>query len=157
MPETAQLVTFYVGDQLFGIDVRAVQEIIRKQRITPVPLSDPAIRGLINLRGQIVTVIDLRHRLQLRVRDAGEEGVMNVVADADGGAVSFQVDRIGDVIDVDESTFEPAPLAIPAAVRELLAGIHKLPDRFLHVLSVDKIAGFRSRLSLPNHAPLEAH
>lgn len=156
MAEPTQLVTFYVGEQLFGIDVRAVQEIIRHQRITPVPLADPAIRGLINLRGQIVTVIDLRQRLQLRAREEGEPNDMNVVADAGGAAVSFQVERIGDVIDVDDTTFEPAPLAIPAHVRDLLLGIHKLPERFLHVLAVDKVAGFRSRLSSPNASHAEA-
>lgn len=145
MPESQQLVTFWLEDQLFGIDVRSVQEIIRRQAVTPVPLADPAVRGLINLRGQIVMVLDLKQRLRLSPSRASQEGEMNVVVRAQSGPISFQVDRIGDVIDVDESTFEPAPTTVRASIRELLAGIHKLPDRFLHVLAVERIADFRSR------------
>lgn len=148
MPEAKQLVTFWLDDFLFGIDVKTVQEIIRTQRLTRVPLADPSIRGLINLRGQIVTVVDLKQRLGFRAADAvpRDAHAMNVVVRTEGGPISFQVDRIGDVLDVDDSMFEPPPATVKQSARELLEGIYKLKDRFLHVLSVERAVAFRSRV-----------
>lgn len=143
--EGKQLVTFYLGDLLFGIDVRAVQEIIRRQRVTRVPLADPAVRGLMNLRGQIVTVIDLKERLGFPADHARDEETMNVVVRTEGGALSFQVDRIGDVLDVDAADFEPVPLSVKPAIRERALGIYKLKERFLHVIDVERVGQFRSR------------
>lgn len=145
MLDAKRVVTFRLGDSLFGIDVRAVQEIIRHQPLTRVPLAHAAVRGLMNLRGQIVSVVDVKERLGIPAgaADAGER--MNVVVRTDGGLVSCEVDRVGDVIDLDPSAFEPLPANVSRSVRELVLGICKLDDRFLHVLSVDKIVDFRSR------------
>jgi purine-binding chemotaxis protein CheW len=146
MPDTRQVSTFYLNDLLFGIDVHAVQEIIRGQDLTRVPLAHPAIRGLINIRGQIVTVIDLKERLELprdHAEGATHEG-QNVVVRTETGPLSFQVDAIGDVVDVDESTFEAPPDTVKPAVRDLLIGIHKLDGRILHLLATEKVVDFRS-------------
>ncbi len=105
MAEARQLCTFYLDGHYFGLDVLAVQEIIRGQEMTRVPLAPPVVRGLINLRGQIVTALDLRRRLELSDRPADQEPV-NVVVHTDDGAVSLLVDEIGDVVEVSETAFE---------------------------------------------------
>lgn len=121
----AQFATFYVDGLFFGVDVLDVQEVLRFQEMTQVPLAPPTIQGLINLRGQIVTAIDMRRRLALRLRPEGEIP-MNVVIRAEEGAVSLLVDEIGDVLDVGEEAREPVPENIPPLQRDLLAGVAKL-------------------------------
>jgi purine-binding chemotaxis protein CheW len=102
-----QICTFFVENQVFGVPVSQVQEVIRFQAITPVPLSPVVVEGMINLRGQIVIAIDLRRRLGLSPRTSGNP--MNVIVRTVAGAVSLLVDKIGDVVEVDESSFEPPP------------------------------------------------
>ena len=95
--------TFRLGELFFGVEVLDVQEVIREQQMTNVPLASSEIRGLMNLRGQIVTAIDLRERL--RLPDHEQQATMNVVIRAAEGAVSLLVDEIGDVLEVDEQQF----------------------------------------------------
>lgn len=127
---TQQFCTFHVGGLFLGIDVQQVQEVIRYQEMTRVPLAPTAIGGLINLRGQIVTAIDLRARLKLPPRPA-DELPMNVVVRTDEGAVSLLVDEIGDVQEVEAEGFEPTPEALDDETRKLILGTYKLPDRLL--------------------------
>src|SRR6516162_5028936 len=108
MTDAHQYCTFYADGHYFGLDVRRVQEITRYREMTRVPLAPPVVRGLINLRGQIVTAIDLRRRLELKDRP-GDQLPVNVVVQTDDGAVSLLVDEIGDVLEVPEQAFEPAP------------------------------------------------
>lgn len=131
---TRQFCTFFVGDGYFGIDVLDVQEIVPTRPLTPVPLAHPAVCGLMNLRGQIVTAIDLRRRLGLPDREAGSESVNIVVRTADG-SVSIVVDDVGDVLDADDDRFEIPPETLSDFDRELIAGVYKLPDRLLVVLN----------------------
>jgi len=113
---TGQFSTFFVGDMFFGVDVLNVQEVLRFQPMTPVPQAPKVIEGLINLRGQIVTAIDLRRRLG--VADRGpDQRPMNVVVRTDDGAVSLLVDEIGDVLEVDASSYEHAPDTLDDAHR----------------------------------------
>ncbi len=135
---TRQLCTFFLGDLFFGVDVRRVQEVIRYQEMTRVPLAPPMMRGLINLRGQIVSAIDMRTRLGLPARDASELP-MNVVVRSSDGAVSLLVDEIGDVLEVDESTVERPPETMTGAARELVRSVYKLPDRLLLVLDTEQV------------------
>jgi len=132
-----QFATFVVDNLLFGVDVRRVQEVLRYQEMTPVPRAADVIEGLINLRGQIVTAIDVRRRLGLRPREAGRTP-MNVVVSSDDGAVSLLVDEIGDVLDVDESAFEQVPENIAPGIRDLTTGVYKLKDRLLLILDTVK-------------------
>ena len=137
MASARQLCTFYVGDGYFGIPVEQVQEVVRPQPITPVPLAPKVVRGLINLRGQILTAIDLRYRLGL-----GEPGdpakLMNVVVRTDDSPVSFLVDEIGEVLDVDEDCFESPPETLQGEMRELIGGAYKLDGRLLLALSTER-------------------
>jgi purine-binding chemotaxis protein CheW len=108
MATTQQFCTFFLQDQLFGVPVQQVQEVIRYLEMTRVPLVPPVIRGLINLRGQIVMAIDLRRRFGM-VDRLDSELPMNIVVRTEDGAVSFLVDDIGDVIEVSKDTLEAPP------------------------------------------------
>jgi purine-binding chemotaxis protein CheW len=135
--ENVQLATFVVGGSFFGIDVLNVQEVLRFQRMTKVPLAPPVIVGLINLRGQIVPGIDMRRRLHLAPR-ADEEYPMNLVVRTDDGAVSLLVDEIGDVLELEPSAFEHTPANVAANVRDMIRGVYKLRSRLLFVLDTEK-------------------
>src|SRR5882762_9164812 len=105
---TAHICTFDVDNLFIGIEVGRIQEILRAQPITPVPLAASVIRGLMSLRGQIVPVMDLRQRLGVRPADPELEQ-FNVLIRTSDGPVSLLVDRVGDVLEIDEDAFEPAP------------------------------------------------
>jgi purine-binding chemotaxis protein CheW len=143
-----QYCTFYVDGQYFGIDVLKVQEIIRYQATTRVPLAPPAVRGLINLRGQIVTAIDLRRRLELRERPA-DQLPFNVVVQTDDGAVSLLVDEIGDVLEVSDSLFDLPPDTLRGTARELIRGACKLENRLLLILDTERT------VKLPTNGPAQ--
>ena len=132
-----QFCTFYLNSLLFGVELKGVQEVMRSLEMTQVPLAPKVVSGLINLRGQIVTAVDLRRRLELPARLLGTLP-MNVVVRSEDGSVSLQVDEIGDVVEVGEDTFEPAPEMIQASVRSMILGVHKLKDRLMHVLDTQK-------------------
>jgi purine-binding chemotaxis protein CheW len=132
-----QYCTFYVNGHYFGVDVLKVQEIIRYQEMTRVPLAHHVVRGLINLRGQIVTAIDLRRRLEFADRSADQLPV-NVVVQTDDGAVSLLVDEIGDVLEVPEKLFERPPDTLKGMARELIRGAYKLPDSLLLILDTER-------------------
>jgi purine-binding chemotaxis protein CheW len=137
MTDEHQYCTFFLDGHYFGIDVLRVQEIIRFQQMTRVPLAPAVVRGLINLRGQIVTGIDLRRRLNLKDRPADQLPV-NVVVQTSDGAVSLLVDEIGDVVEVSEKQFEPPPETLRGSERELVRGAYKLPGRLLLILDTDR-------------------
>lgn len=121
---------------MFGIEVQTIQEVICYQTMTPVPLAPPTVSGLINLRGQIVTAIDLRARLELPPR-AGDRLPTNVIVRTPDGAVSLLVDEIGDVVDVDPALYEARPETLEGRARELVTGVYKLDGRLLLVVDVE--------------------
>ena len=134
-----QFCTFYVDGLLFGIDVQHVQEVILNQPMTRVPLMPEVLRGLINLRGQIIPAIDLRMKLELRERNVSAMPVNVVVRTADS-AVSLLVDDIGDVREVAAEDFARPPETLRGAARELVSGVYKLPNELLLVLDTEKAA-----------------
>jgi purine-binding chemotaxis protein CheW len=140
MPATSQLATFWLDGDLFGVEVEHVQEVLRSQSITRVPLAPPAVAGLINLRGQVVTAIELRERLGRPARPEGEEPVVIVVR-LHGEAVSLLVDSIADVVDVDLRDFEAPPDTLDGAGRDLIRGAYKLDGQLLLALDVNRAVG----------------
>ncbi len=140
VPATSQLATFWLDGDLFGVEVEHVQEVLRSQGITRVPLAPPAVAGLINLRGQVVTAIELRERLGRRPRPEGQEAVVIVVR-LHGEAVSLLVDSIADVVDVDVRDFEAPPDTLDGAGRELIRGAYKLDGQLLLALDVNRAVG----------------
>ena len=136
---SGQFSTFFVADLFFGVDVLNVQEVLRFQQMTPVPQAPGVIEGLINLRGQIVTAIDMRRRLGLPPR-AEDKSPMNMVVRTSDGAVSLLVDEIGDVLDMDAATYERPPENLDPAAREVIRGVYKLQGRLLLVLDAERTA-----------------
>ena len=135
--ERRQLATFFLDGLQFGVEVERVQEIIRWQPMTRVPLTSSVVRGLINLRGQIVTAIDLRELLRMPRRDE-QHLPTNVVVRTDDGAVSLLVDEIGDVLEIGDETFEQPPETVTGITRELVQGVCKLSDQLLLVLDTER-------------------
>jgi len=134
---SGQFSTFYIEDLFFGVDVLDVQEVLRSQHMTPVPQAPEVVEGLINLRGQIVTAIDMRRRLRMPKLSTGQPP-MNIVVSTADGAVSLLVDEIGDVLDMDASSYELPPDNLDSAARELIRGVYKMKDRLMLVLDTEK-------------------
>ena len=148
MTNSKQFCTFFVNGLFFGVEVLKVQEVIRYQVMTQVPLAPPMIQGLINLRGQIVTAIDLRRRLELAPREA-DQLPMNVVVRSDDGAVSLLVDEIGDVVEIQDDIYERPPETLKGVARELVQGVYKLKEQLLLILDTEKtvnLSGTGNRL-----------
>jgi purine-binding chemotaxis protein CheW len=132
-----QFATFHLGELFLGVEVERVQEVLRYQEMTPVPLASAVVQGLINLRGQIVTAVDLRRRFELEERPEGEQP-MNVVLRAEDTLVSLLVDEIGDVLQIGEERFEEAPETLQGPARELIRGVFKLEGALLLVLDTER-------------------
>lgn len=133
-----QYSTFTAGGLFLGIEVLRVQEVLRYLEMTRIPSAPEVIQGLINLRGQIVTAVDMRSRMGLPRRSGGEPP-MNVVVRSDDGAVSLLVDEIGDVVEVTAEAYEPTPDNLPREQRELIEGVYKLEGRLLLVLDTERV------------------
>ena len=134
-----QFCTFYLADLFMGIEVEKVQEILRFDGVTPVPLAPEPVSGLINLRGQIVTAIDLRRRVAVRDSEIAAQP-MNIILSAAGGSLSFVVDRVGDVVEVEDADFEQPPDTLKGRARQLIRGAYKLERNLLLILDVDHAA-----------------
>ena len=132
-----QFATFTVAGARYGIDVLRVQEALRSQARTTVPLAPPGISGLVNLRGQVVMLLDLRTRLGLEPLVSDAEPMM-VVVEVGGEPISLLVDEIGDVVDVEDSQFETPPDTLPPALRGVILGAYKLEHGLLLSLDVDR-------------------
>lgn len=135
--QVQQVCTFHVDSLFLGVDVTVVQEVIRFQEITSVPLARKAVQGLINLRGQIVTAIDLRTQLDLPPIEAGTLP-MNVVIRTKENMASLLVDEIGDVVDIDPTQLEPPPSTLPDAARKYITSVYKMDGRLLLLLDPDQ-------------------
>jgi len=134
MSERRQFCTFWLEDLLCGIDVAAVQEVLQPQTTRRVPLAADSIKGLINLRGQVVTAIDLRSCLAMPPR-TDDRGAVNIIIRSAQEPVSLLVDRIGDILEVDESAFEPPPQTLRGIAADLIVGMYRLEHRLLIALS----------------------
>lgn len=137
-----QYVSFFVDGQLLGIPVNTVQEVLNPQAIAQVPRACPEISGLLNLRGQIVTAVNLRQRLGLPEIDAGRRS-MNVVVHHQGESFSLLVDDVGDVINVPGDVLQPPPATLDAHWKSVTAGVFRLEQRLFVILNVGSLLNFR--------------
>ena len=135
-------VTMTIADQLFGIPVLAVQDVLGPQRITRIPLSPPEVAGALNLRGRIVTAIDVRRRLNLPPRAADNPG-MSVVVDHKGELYSLIVDAVGEVMSLPSDAYERNPSTLDPRWREVSGGIYRLKGKLLVVLGVSNLLEIR--------------
>jgi purine-binding chemotaxis protein CheW len=137
--EDAQiLVTLTVADQLCGVPVLAVRDVLGEQSITRIPLAPPEIAGSLNLRGRIVTAIDLRRRLNLPPAPANQK-LMSVVAEQGGELYALLVDQVSEVMSLDPATFERNPPTLHPSWAEFSTGIYRLEGRLLVVLDVSRL------------------
>jgi purine-binding chemotaxis protein CheW len=146
MTNSKQFSTFYLNGLFLGVEVLKVQEVIRYQEMTRVPLAPNMIQGLINLRGQIVTAIELRRRLDLPPRLEGQLP-MNVIIRSEDGAVSLLVDEIGDVEEIQDENYECPPETLKGVTRELVTGVYKLKNRLLLILDTERTVSLPASFS----------
>ncbi|MGB4101112.1 MAG: chemotaxis protein CheW [Alphaproteobacteria bacterium] len=139
--ESSDLVTMTVAGQLFGIPVLQVQDVLKPQRITCIPLAPPEIAGALNLRGRIVTVLDVRTRLGLP-RMEGDQQRMSIVVEHKGELYSLMVDQIGEVMSLPNASFEHNPSTLDKRWREVAQGIYRLEQTLLVVLDVARLLNF---------------
>ncbi len=139
--ETQDYVTMYIEGQLFGVPVQTVQDVLGLQKITRIPLAPPEVAGSLNLRGRIVTAIDVRLRLGLQNQASNNKG-MSVVVDMLGELYSLMVDQVGEVLSLPAAKFERNPPTLDPMWREYSAGIYRLEDKLLVVLDVGKLLDF---------------
>lgn len=146
--EPTQFCTFWAGGMYFGVAVSDVQEVLRYQELSAAPRAPESVHGLMNLRGQIVTAIDLRHRLGLAER-AADQAAMNVVVRSRNEIVSLLVDDIGDVIDTCGAAIEAVPPTLPERVRDVAVGVIALPEAILLVLDAERAADVPATRTAP--------
>ncbi len=132
------LVTLTIANQLCGVPVLSVRDILGDQPITRIPLAPPEIAGSLNLRGRIVTAIDLRRRLGVPPAPPGSPR-MSVVTEQGGDLYALLVDQVSEVMTPPETSFERNPPTLPPAWAEFCAGIYRLPDRLMVVLDIGRI------------------
>lgn len=137
-------VTMSIGGQLFGIPVLKVQDVLGSQTITRVPLAPEEVAGSLNLRGRIVTAVDVRLRLGLPKRDA-DKNAMSVVVEHEGELYSLLVDSVGEVLSLATTDYQRNPPTLNPRLREFSDGIYRLNDSLLVVLSVSALLNFGNR------------
>ena len=142
--ESQDFVTMTIHDQLFGIPVLTVQDVLGPQKITRIPLASPEVTGSLNLRGRIVTAIDVRKRLGLPVAEGNSKG-MSVVVDFNGELYSLIIDTVGEVLSLPAENFERNPATLDPAWREVSGGVYRLKDKLLVVLDVARLLSFNKR------------
>lgn len=147
MSRSGAYATFYVGNLFFGIPIAIGVEVTKGQEVTPVPLGPKEVAGFFNLRGHIVTAIDMRVRLGLEANVDGPDTVSIFFQDQDA-LFALMVDRVGDFTQVSEVTFEETPSNLDPNARELIVGVHKLADKLLLILDTQRIV---SGISLVQH------
>ncbi|MBL4801355.1 MAG: chemotaxis protein CheW [Emcibacter sp.] len=134
-------VTIRLSGQLCGIPVLEVHDVLSEQSITCVPLAPPAVAGVLNLRGRIVTAIDLRKRLGLGELDSDSEN-MSIVVEFEGEPYSLLIDSVGDVLSFPEDSFERNPVTLDACWQEVSSGIYRMEGELMVILEVEKLLNF---------------
>ncbi|TVM15859.1 chemotaxis protein CheW [Oceanidesulfovibrio indonesiensis] len=142
--ELIQLVTFSIGEEEFGVDILKVQEIIRTMEITKVPRAPHFVEGVINLRGKVIPIIDLRKRFGLSSREH-DKHTRIIVIEINNMIVGFVVDSVSEVLRIPASTVEPPPPVVAGLESEYISGVGKLEDRLLILLDLDRLLSGEER------------
>ena len=133
-----EYVTVMIGDQLFGLPISRVQDVFMPDRITRVPLAAPEIAGVLNLRGRIVTAVDMRRRLGLPPR-SDDKPSMAVGIELKGESYGLLIDTLGEVMKLGETTLEPNPVNLDARLARVSGGVHRLDGQLMVILDVDQV------------------
>lgn len=140
LDESIQYVTVVIGGQLFGLPIERVHDVFVPESITRVPLSRPEIAGVLNLRGRIVTAIDMRRRLHLPPRDDGGTA-MAVGIESKGESYGLLIDNVGEVLDLPSNGREPNPVNLDPRWAAISGGVHRLNGQLMVILGVDRVLG----------------
>ncbi|PHQ70073.1 MAG: chemotaxis protein CheW [Sneathiella sp.] len=135
-----EYVTVMIADQLFGIPVLEVHDVLRGLKLTKIPLAPPEVAGALNLRGRIVTAIDMRKRLGLPAYEGEDEG-MSVVVEHEGEPYSLMIDGVGEVLGLNADDLQPNPVTLDERWRDVSAGIYRLEDKLLVILQIERLLG----------------
>ena len=141
--DLTEFVTFTLAGQLFGLPIARVQDVFRPSRITRVPLAGAEVAGVLNLRGRIVTVIDMRQRLDVRDRQAGA-APMAIGIEAKGESFGLLIDAVGEVLKLSVTEREPNPINLDRKLAALSAGVYRLDGELLVVLDIDRVLDVRA-------------
>ncbi len=144
--KTEDFVTLTIENQLFGIPVLMVQDVLRSQKLRRVPLAPPEVAGALNLRGRIVTAIDVRRRLRLTDRPEEELG-MSIVVDHGGELYSLIVDSVGEVLTLPAETHENTPATLDPVWKSICNGVHRLEGKLLLVMDVERLLDFDAKVA----------
>jgi purine-binding chemotaxis protein CheW len=139
-------VTVMIGDQLFGLPIGRVQDVFVPERVTRVPLAAPEVSGVLNLRGRIVTALDMRTMLGLPARE-GSHQLMAVGIEAKGEVFGLLIDSVGEVTKLDVTAMEAAPANLDARWARVADGVYRLDGRLLVILNVDRVLGTEQELA----------
>ncbi len=138
-----EYVTLTTGGQLFGLPIERVQDVFKPSRITRVPLAGPEIAGVLNLRGRIVTAIDMRRRFDLHARDDGQ-APMAIGIESRGELFGLLVDAVGEVLQLPDREREPNPINLDRKLAHVSAGVFRLDGQLLVVLDIDRVLDLTS-------------
>lgn len=138
--DAVQYVTVYIGGQLFGLPIAKVHDVFVPESMTRVPLSVPEIAGVLNLRGRIVTAIDMRRRLGLPPKESGK-GIMAVGIEYRGESYGLVIDEVGEVLTLDPASHEANPTNLDRRWAEISGGVHRLSGQLMVILDVDRVLG----------------
>lgn len=133
-----EYVTVVIADQLFGLPIARVQDVFVPEQLTRVPLASPEIAGVLNLRGRVVTAIDMYCRLALPPRPEGRPP-MSVGIESDGESYGLLIDSVGEVLKLADDMREPNPVNLDRRLASVSAGVHRLEGRLMVVLDVDRV------------------
>jgi len=136
--EVTEYVTVWIGEQLFGLPISRVQDVFMPDRLTKVPLASAEIAGVLNLRGRIVTAVDMRRRLGLAENDNGRTR-MAVGTELQGEAYGLLIDSVGEVLKLPDDTRESNPVNLDRRLQRISAGVHRLDGQLLVILDVDRV------------------
>ena len=137
--KAGDFLTIIIGDQIFGIPILQVQDVLGEQKVTRVPLAPAAVAGSLNLRGRIVTAVDVRTCLGMPPYDRGGAQEMSVVVENQGELYSLLIDRVGDVMSLEAKDYENNPSTLDPQWRNVCQGIYRLKDRLLVVLDIPRL------------------
>lgn len=144
LSDSVEFVTVTIAGQLLGIPILSVEDVLGPQKISQIPLAHPAVAGVLNLRGRIVTAIDVRRRLGLPPMESEGAGRMSVVVEHDGEPYSLLIDSVGDVLTVPASSHERNPATLDLRWAQISAGIYQLENELLVALEVGALLDFET-------------
>jgi purine-binding chemotaxis protein CheW len=138
---SSDYLTIIIAGQMFGIPVLQIQDVLGPQKVTRIPLAPPEVAGSLNLRGRIVTAIDVRRRLGLEAAEDGKSRNMSVVVEQEGELYSLVIDRVGDVLTLYQKDFEANPPTLDPVWRNVSLGVYRLERELLVILDVARLLG----------------